>query len=256
MTLKFNANSHRYWIDGRPVTGVTTLMKGGLPKPALMYWSAKSVAEFVADNPEQVKAMWEEDNRRKTVEALKGVPWDKRDEAAARGTEVHALAADVVHGIEVVVPPHINGHVEGYASWLDRFAVAPVLTECSVGNRKHWYAGRFDLIADFGGYRWMLDVKTSKGVYSDTAIQTDAYRNSEFYVTDDDPDTELPMPEGIERLGVLHVTEDGTTLYPLQSDGEPFRDFLHIAWISKRSKVIDSYLKEPIYELTDLEIPA
>ena len=55
MTLKFAAKSHRYWCDGKPIQGVTTLLKGGLPKDALMYWSAKMVAEYVADRPDDVE---------------------------------------------------------------------------------------------------------------------------------------------------------------------------------------------------------
>jgi hypothetical protein len=52
VTLKFSEKAHRYWCDGKPIPGVTTLIKGGLPAPALVYWSARSVAEYVADNPD------------------------------------------------------------------------------------------------------------------------------------------------------------------------------------------------------------
>ena len=61
-------------------------------------------------------------------------------------------------------------------------------------HRGHWYAGRFDLIADIGPDRWMLDAKTGSGIYPEAAVQTDAYRCAEFYVTDDDrtPSTRCP----------------------------------------------------------------
>ena len=41
---------HKYVLDGQPVKGVTTLIGSGMPKPALPYWSAKLVAEYVYDN--------------------------------------------------------------------------------------------------------------------------------------------------------------------------------------------------------------
>ncbi|MBQ1167113.1 hypothetical protein KBZ21_54860, partial [Streptomyces sp. A73] len=41
---------HYYKLDGRRVTGVTTLINGGLPKPTLIDWAAREVAEYVADN--------------------------------------------------------------------------------------------------------------------------------------------------------------------------------------------------------------
>lgn len=241
MTLKFAAASHRYWMDGKPVMGVTSLIKGGLPAPALVYWSAKCVAEYVADNDAAVEAL-RGMPRDSMVAALKQVPWTERDAAGARGTEVHALAEQLVHGVEVEVPEALDGYVQGYVRWLDTWQPVPILTERSVGNRQHWYAGRFDLIAEIHGVRWMLDVKTAKGVYGDNALQTDAYRHAEFYVDDDDPDTEHPMPEGIERLGVLHVRPDGTDLVELDSSGSPFRDFLHCAWIAKRKDVIKGYV--------------
>jgi hypothetical protein len=241
MSLKFNARSHRYWMDGKPTKGVTTLIKGGVPIPGLMYWSAKCVAEYVADNPAHVAALYEAE-RWQMVAALKQTPWDQRDQAAVRGTDVHTLAERLVHGAEVDVPEELGGYVQGYVRWLDTWQPVPVLTERSIGNRKHWYAGRFDLIADISGVRWMLDVKTAKAVYGDNALQTDAYRNGEFYVDDDDPDTEHPMPEGIERLGVLHVQDDGTELVELDSSGEPFQDFLHASYLAKRKDQRDGYV--------------
>lgn len=252
MTLKFSPGNHQYRLDSKHIPGVTTLIKKGLPTEGLMYWSARTVAEYVADNNaaiEQLRGM----GRGPMVAALKGIPWQARDEAAVRGTDVHAIAERIIHGTEVEVPEHLAAHVKGYVDFLDRFAVVPVLTERSVGNRRHWYAGRLDLVADFGGSRWLLDNKTSRACYGSTALQCDAYREAEFYVDDDDPDTEIPMPEGIDRLGILHITESGTELRPLDSTGQPFRDFLHCAWIAKRRDLIDSYIKEPVIELSELE---
>lgn len=251
MTLKFSPGNHQYRLDGKHVPSVTGLIKGGIPAPGLMYWSARSVAEYVADNPSDVEQL-RNLGRAPMVAALKEIPWQKRDEAALKGTEVHALAEQIVHGVEVDVPADYVDHVQGYVDWLDVFDVTPVLTERSCASRVHWYAGRFDLIADIAGTRWMLDAKTG-GIWPEAAIQGDAYRHTEFYVEDDDPDTEHPMPEGIERLGVLHVTASGTTLIPLRSDGEPFKDFLHAAFITRRDKQRKSYVMDPINEPTELK---
>lgn len=251
MTLKFSPGNHSYWLDKKRVPGVTTLIGKGLPKDALMYWSARTVAEYVAQNPDEVETL-RGLGEGPMIAALKGIPWQKRDEAAVRGTDVHAIAERIVHGEPIDVPEHLLAHVQGYVDWLDAFKVEPVLTERSVGHRALWYAGRFDLIADMAGSRWMLDVKTSKGVYGSTALQVDAYRNAEFYVDDDDPDTEHPLPEGIERLGVLHVTENGTELRPLDSTGEPFRIFKHVSYLAKKCEAIDEFIGDAVAELADL----
>ncbi len=243
MTLTFNERAHRYRLDGKPVPSVTTLIKGGMPAPQLIYWAARSVAEHVADNFDQVAGL-QTMGRGPMVAALKETPWQKRAEAAVRGTEVHALAELVVAGLEVEVPEHLADHVENYTRWLDRLELAPVLVERPVANRQHWYAGRFDLVGDIRGVRWLLDVKTAKGVYPDNALQCDAYRYAEFYV--DDEGTEQPMPQDIERIGVLHVRADATDLVPLRSDGEPYKDFLHCAWLARRDAQRKGYVGEPL----------
>lgn len=252
MPLTFNADSHRYRLDGKPVPSVTGLIKGGLPKDALVYWSAKTVAEYVADNPDAVDNL-RDMGREPMVQALKSVPWQVRNEAAVRGTDVHAIAEQIVHGHDAEVPGHLAGYVRGYADFLDRFAVEPILTECSVAHRGLWYAGRFDLIADINGTRWMLDNKTSTHVYGETALQLAAYAGADFYVTDDDAHTEHPLPE-CERFGVLHVTEHGTSLYPMR---DAWDDWTAVLAVAKRRKEIDAHRLDEITEPHELEgIPA
>ena len=241
-TLKFNAKSHRYWLDGKPIPGVTTLLGKGLPKPALPYWSAKTVAEYVIDNPDGVEAL-RAMGRGPAVAALKGVPWEKRDEAAVRGTDVHALAEDVLHGREVDVPEHLVAHVEGYARWVDAFQVEPILTERQVASRSLWYAGTFDAIVTIHGETWLLDWKTSKGVYGSTALQLAAYAGAEFFVNQ--LGDEMPLPP-IDRLGVVHVTEAGTCLRPVKDKDAAWKDWRHVSWVASRIPFIDDQLEDAV----------
>jgi len=241
-TLKFSEKAHRYWLDGKPIPGVTTLIGKGLPKPALTYWSAKCVAEFVVDKPEQVEAL-RAMGRGPAVAALKNVPWQERDEAAVRGTAVHALAEDVIHGREVDVPEHLLAHVEGYVRWLDEFSVEPVLTEFKVANRKWWYAGTGDAVVRIGGETWLVDWKTSKSVYGSTALQCAAYAGAEFYVDDDGE--EQPVPE-VDRLGVVHITDAGTRLHPFRDREAAWKDWLHVAWVANSIPRIDGQLEEAL----------
>ncbi|WP_372595604.1 hypothetical protein [Actinotalea sp.] len=246
MTLKFSERGHRYTLDGRPVPGVTTLLGKGLPKPALVYWSAKAVAEYVMDNPDGVEAL-RAMGRDPGVAALKQIPWQKRDEAAVRGTDVHGLAEQIIHGREVEVPEHLAGHVEGYTRWLDAFDVEPIITEVPVANRAHWWAGKPDAIVRLGGQTWLLDWKTSTGVYGETGLQTAAYARAEFYAPT--PDDEQALPH-IDRTGVVHITADGSYLYPLAGNpaeiDEAYGVFRHIAYVAQRTDWIKGLLGEPM----------
>ena len=179
------------------------------------------------------------------VEALKNVPWQVRDEAAIRGTDVHALAEKLINGEEVQVPDHLVSRVEGLAKLLDEFQIQPLLTEVSVGNRKLWYAGRLDTVSVINDVNWVLDFKTSSGVYGETALQTAAYARAEFYVEDDKWDEEKPLPR-IERIGVIHITEDGATLHDLGNVESAFKVFQHAHYLASKVDWVKDLVSAPL----------
>jgi hypothetical protein len=231
---------HRYTLDGKPVPGVTTLLNKGLPKPALPRWAAKSAAEYVADNLEVLNSL---PDRESVIATVKQSPWTARDRAAVRGTDVHAIAEDLIHGREVEVPEHLSGFVDGYVRFLDEWQPTPVLTERPCGNRKWWYAGTFDAVFTLpNGERLLADWKTSSGVYGETACQLAAYRSAEFYLDDDG--TEQPMPE-VDSLAVVHVTPTGTDVYRVADADAAWKDFLHIAWVGKAEDRIKTQIADP-----------
>ncbi|HRE00728.1 MAG TPA: hypothetical protein PLV68_05480, partial [Ilumatobacteraceae bacterium] len=46
---------HGYFLDGEKVRGVTTIIGDGIPKPALLDWSAKMTAQFVVNRLKTAK---------------------------------------------------------------------------------------------------------------------------------------------------------------------------------------------------------
>lgn len=259
--LKFSEKSHRYTLDGKPVQGVTGLIGGGLPKPALVKWAPQLVADYVIDNFPEIQDAYRH-NPESLRWDLRKLPEKKRDDAGARGTEVHALGEAIAHGREVEVPERLVPYVEGYARWLDKFDVRPILTERSVASRQHWYAGTFDMIAESSSPKLapllMTDLKTSASVYGSTALQVAPYIRAEFYL---DGAFERPLPD-VDGAIVVHITEEGTKAHWLCRDrdeiDEAFRDFLAVAqvarrvsridgrWDSKLRKAVGSYLSDPI----------
>jgi len=236
--------THYYELDGQRVDGVTTLIGTGLPKPALTYWSAGEVAAYTVNNLDQLRDMVDTGGPDPTIKFLKQVPWQKRDTAAVRGTEVHALAERVVHGESVDVPEELVGFVDGYARWLDRSGATHVLTEFVCGSRTWRYAGTSDLIlTDHMGVPRIADIKTGKGVYADTALQLAAYRFAEFYLDGDD---EAPVPEVDDTGWVIHVTADGTQAYPVPVTERQFKTFLHVATVARWQKTSKELVGPPV----------
>jgi len=241
---------HSYRLDGKEVQGVTTLLNAGYPKPMLVNWAARTVAEYVADNPDFIRDLWSK-GREETVDYLKSAHNRNRNRAAAKGTDVHAIAEQLIHGQEVEIPEHLAGYVNGYVQFIDTWQLEPVVTEKPCASREWWYAGTFDAVADFGagqlkGKRLLLDWKTSKGVYGETAMQLAAYQHAEFYLDDDG--AEQPMPE-VDGLAVVHVTQYGTDLYEITDPELAWKQFQHVAWVAKQTKAV----KNQITEATVLE---
>lgn len=259
--LQFMEKAHRYKMRTpqgvlASVPGVTTLIGGGIPKPALNPWYARMVAEFVDQNPLEVERLRglppvQHNGRERSalVDALCKVPTGKRDSAAERGTAIHALAEKVVAGDEVAVPVEHDGEVTGYAEFLDAWEITPLVVEGRGANATEFYAGTFDLIAT--SPHWdgvaLLDIKTSNGVYGETAIQTAAYAKFEFYL--DKNGKEQPMPK-IERTFVAHIMPFGTDLHPLCTSPaeieEAYRQFLCAAYITKTAKRRKDFLRDPL----------
>src|SRR5665213_1834664 len=114
--LVFYPKAHRYKLDGEWVPGVTTII-GVLEKPAIAKWAAGQVAEYVADNREAVGHLYSA-GRGPMVAALKEVPWQKRDDAATRGTTLHDFAERLLHGEQVDVPDALVPVVEAALMFL------------------------------------------------------------------------------------------------------------------------------------------
>jgi len=224
--LKFYPSSHRYKLDGAWVPGVTTIL-GVLDKPALPKWAAKSVAEYVARNREGIEHLYGM-GERPMVDALKGIPWQERDTAGVRGTDVHDFAERILKGEEVDVPDHLVGHVESCVAFMEDWSIRPVLIEQTVGSREHAYAGKLDLIADSAhAPRAIFDWKTAaSGIYKETAFQLVAYAFAEFYGEDGD---ECPMADlGIEESYGVHIRSDGYDVLPLAYGADVYDEFLTI----------------------------
>ena len=237
--LTFYESSHRYKLDGKWVPGVTTIL-GVLDKPALPKWAAGMVAEYVADNPDGVTSL-RPLGRDLMVSTLKGIPWQRRDDAAARGTTFHALAERILRGEEVDVPEAQVPLVENALRFMDHYRIEPLLNESPVASREHQYAGTVDIVADSTVGRAVFDWKSGKRIYPRFALQLAAYGHAEFAVVDG---AEVPIPEAEAAYGV-HIREDGYDVVPLKYGPDVFREFLTVREAYDINKRVEGDWREP-----------
>jgi len=272
--LPLDEEPERYW-------SVTTLIKGGLPSPALTAWMGRSVAEFAVANYRQLYAMcsasyrftWSDKQHRmvdavmsdpdsivSAIDWLKGSPYRERNRKADAGTAIHEAAEAYVLGKPMPPPePSIARQVEAFQRFLTVFQPKYEQAEATVYNRAESYAGTLDAIAHIRGFgRLLIDYKSAADIYPEVALQLAAYRYAEFIGLPDG--SEWPMPK-VDGCAVLHLpahdeawrpTKDdpGYALIPVLADERAFQAFKFVRevfrWQEETSKgVIGEALPVP-----------
>ncbi len=226
------ARGRYYWWKEEPgFISVTNANRTGFPAPALMYWAPRVVAEYVADNLDEVKDLGKRMDRSEFISLLKNKPWNQRDKAGNIGTAVHDLAEqyaitgsmDMAH-----LDPKVQAKARQFVDFMQTVQPKVYAIEAVVYNRKYRYAGALDFIFDFDypdgmlSGRYIVDVKTGSGIYESDALQQAAYRNGEFIAVGDD---EVPMPK-VDGAFCLHLQARGWKLVPVVTSDTTFKTFL------------------------------
>lgn len=210
--LTFTHGGHRYRLDGQPIRSVTTLLQV-LAKPALVAWAANQAADYAIDH----WADLEHKNPSERRALIAGAHRRRKDKAAARGTQIHTWAEQLLAGQPVEVPDEHTATVEAFARWWETSGFTALHSECAVYAEEDDllgipYAGRFDLLAEHPRYGVTLcDWKTGKGVYGEFAVQLAGYDAAEWLQVGEQ---DRPMP-AINTLAVVHIQPDGPTVHTL-----------------------------------------
>ncbi len=161
--------------SGRIVPSVTTIIDSqlGWNKRILMAWSRR--------------------------EALSGVdPQELLEAAGDIGTEVHTLIESHVKGKELpVVSTEALTAFDAFLKWDKQNSLEYVHSELRLVNEEHEYGGTTDIIARSRESLWLIDPKSSKGIYPEFYLQVAAYK----YAFEADY-------EKIGEVHLLHLSKD------------------------------------------------
>lgn len=91
----------KYTYKGRTLPSATTIIGGGVPKPALMYWSAKMAAEWAVANLGEVTRLVDEGRQEDAITLIKGAHAKDVGPKARLGTAVHAAAEAHARGLNL-----------------------------------------------------------------------------------------------------------------------------------------------------------
>jgi hypothetical protein len=225
-----NGRVYEHPLTGEQVPSVTTIISGGVPKPALPRWAAKAAAEYAC---KQWPVLCELDEAERLA-LIKGAPWRESEKAATLGSEVHDAVDAWCTGRSM--PAWAEGvapFMEQFVEFLEQRSPEFVENECTVWNRTHGYAGTLDFLAVIGGRLTLADTKTGKGVYPEVALQLTALARAEFILRPDGREEPLPAAE---LLGVLHLRPKSWALIPVTPGEQSWRAFLAAADITRWSR--------------------
>jgi hypothetical protein len=231
---KFGARGHAYTLDcdcpGRyrktdphKIMGVTTALNAKA-KPALTGWAGRVTAEYAIDHWDELAQLPISER----LQTLRDVQFNTKSAAALRGNQIHELGQRLVHGLQVDVSDENRGPVEAYARFCDRWRLEPIAAEVPVANTRYRYGGTADLFAYVGALDnalCLVDLKTGRGVYSETALQTTAYARCDLWQPDG-PKSE-GTPPVVEATYVAHIQADNVLMLPAEYDDEAFNQFLY-----------------------------
>jgi hypothetical protein len=221
-----------YTWRGLEYVSVTTIRQlAGLPF-ALHQWQLGKVIEAAIDMaPVIMQAKVVPDPLQREAQMalvrtqLRSAATSERDDAAARGTSVHAAIAQ---GLGVAdVPPEMMHRMAHYHDWLRVSRAEVVAGEFQCWNLTLGYAGTADMLCRFpNGQLWLVDLKTGKGIYGDMALQVHGYAMAEFVGRDDVVD--MPLTKALHQLSgvaILHLRDDGWAFNVIRWDWETWQAF-------------------------------
>jgi hypothetical protein len=253
---------------GERYLSVTTILSGGIPKPALVHWSAWEAASCAVDNiPALVKARGEA-ARQEIRTWIQRASERKRDKAADLGTIIHGIVEARVLGQPT---PELTDEQAPFVAAFDRFLddwqPEYEATELVVANTVHCYAGTLDAkirlasvpdaLAAAGyapGDLLECDYKTGKAVYPEVGPQLAAYRRADVGWLKDGTQVD---PPATSAAVVLHIRPKdmpggeplGYALRPVDTGDPVFDVFLAaqvITGAARTDSLFDHILGEPL----------
>lgn len=166
----FNEVEHAYYMDGRKMTGCTTIL-GVLAKPQLIPWAARMACEYVREYAPKTDS-GEYIATEEILKEAQNAHAKKKEDGATKGTDTHALVEEYVKGcIELnkgMAMAPSQREIESFAFWAVKNNIKFLASEAKFYSKKLFVAGTADLIFEKDGKKYLGDVKTYKKIWDRT----------------------------------------------------------------------------------------
>ena len=163
--FQFKPSTHTYTLDGKRMTGVTTVL-GVIAKPMLIGWASKMACEYVKENLKDINDLDE------VLALAVNAHTKKKEKAGQAGTDTHAQVEVYVKGCIAtnegnpvnaikVETPALNSFIQ----WAIENKVKFLESEKVMYSEKWFVGGTCDLVFEQDGKRYVGDVKTMKKMW-------------------------------------------------------------------------------------------
>lgn len=195
---KTGKRKHDYMLNGKPLTGVTTILKVVGKGDVLVQWSANQTCEYVREHVDDMAL-------KPLLENAKYAWKNSRDTAGNFGTNVHKAIEEWIKNGNLPVDTDVKEYqaFENFREWAKVESVIFLESEKRVYSKKYWYAGTLDILVEIDGKIWLADIKTSSGIYPEHMWQMAGYDIALNEMTDN-------QYEDIEGYVVINIKKDGT----------------------------------------------
>jgi hypothetical protein len=234
--------AHIYrWDGGYGVPGCTSVV-GVLDKSApLVGWAKRETAASAIRNLGMLQDMVGKGGAEAAQKWLSQIPDYQKDASADLGTRVHALAEASAKGEPVdKADADVLGHLENYLRWQRDARPQYLGVEYMVYSEQHGYGGTADMAVVLDGVSWLIDIKTGKNIYGETALQLSALAHGDWIGRPGDP-KKYRLPE-VTKYGVLHVTGAMAELVPYDVGEAEWRAFVALReawqWRTDRAPIV------------------
>lgn len=179
----FRASDHSYFLNGKRMTGVTTILNV-LSKPALIGWAANMAVDYVKEHSgfrletvENLSDGTPEEQVRyytiypETLEEARTAYAKHRDKRAEEGSDLHALVETYIKeciektsGVPALKTEEAS--IKPFIEWAQKEDIKFLASEARFYSESLYVAGTADLIFEKDGKRYVGDVKNKKKIWS------------------------------------------------------------------------------------------
>lgn len=175
--IEFRPNGRpRYKLDGIPLPGCTTIT-GLLAKDKLLPWAARMAAGYFRSKVAEGKTYTAAELDDICVKA-ESAHVTAKESAGDIGTAAHAwIEKYIKEGPPLAMPtdPQVLRCVNQFLDFCGSTDVKWLESEVRVASRLYKFGGTFDAIAEINKVIYLVDFKTSSGIYYEAFLQTAGY---------------------------------------------------------------------------------